>query len=174
MGALTTSATASTSWEVGEPLLLAVATGDIDLVADGATNPTANLIFIAAASSAGLLQLHNGVSGAATHNIMVPCWALESGCEYVAKWMYTASDVIIAMDPAVIFVGDTVGLWRDDLAGGTGPNAESLAGVNGDFGVNTGGTGLSITGYLDADGRHANESGATVAERVLFTRDSSV
>ncbi len=156
MGALSTDITTNTSFRAGEPMLQAVGTGDIDVIADGALNPGTNH-YVAAASSQQLISLNGGTSGAATHNIEVPVWAFfgpDAGY-FVTQYVVTGSDVqLTTAQKDAIFVGDTVGLNRDNTATGVANNGE-----NGRFSVDTGGTGLKLINKLDDRGRQSDISG---------------
>ena len=150
MGALTTNRTADTSWREGEVMLLNVSAGDIDVIPDGTENITINH-YIAAAASEDLIAYHNGTSGAATHDIMVPCYPLlgpDAGT-FITQYVVTGSDTqLTSTQKDAILVGDTVGLWRDNTATGITRNGE-----NGRFAVDTGATGLRVLAKLDANGR---------------------
>lgn len=163
MGALTTSATTSTSWRQGEMMLQAVGTGDIDVIPDGIEDVTTNH-FIAATSSEHELQLANLTSGAATHAWLVPMYPLtgpDAG-QFISQYAVTGSDTLLTTtQKEAILVGDTVGLWRDNVA--------VTLGENGRFSVNTGGAGLKLIRKLDVN---KNDTAMTGNEAVWFVVES--
>jgi hypothetical protein len=170
MGALSTSTAANTSWREGEIGLLAAATGDIDVIADGAESVTTNH-YIFATSSEGEIQKGNLTSGAATHDWLVPVYPLtgpDAG-EFVTENVVTNSDVLLtAAQIAALFPGDTCGLWRDNTAGGVGAE-------NGVFALDTNAAGgLKIVRILDSLGRDINQpdGDATDATAVVFATNA--
>ena len=149
-----TDNTTNTSWRAGEVLIQVPATGEISVIADGIENVLVTH-YIAAAGSADLIQYHNSTSGAATHAIMVPCYPItgNEGGTFITENAVTSSDTLLtAAQMDALFVGDTVGLWRDNTATGVANNGE-----NGTFSVNSAGTGLQLIRKLDALGREGIE-----------------
>ena len=153
--------TADTSWLQGEVLLLDPTTGNVQVIADGIENVTA-FHYIAAAGSGGLITHNNLVEGATPMNVMVPMYPLlgpSSGFFYTENVVTSSDTQLTAAQKAAIFVGDTVGLWRDNTAVAGGPN--------GTFSVNTAGTGLQVFKKLDAQGRDSDISGAACLAFVI-------
>jgi hypothetical protein len=160
MGALTTDTTEDTSWEVGYILTLDPSAGDINAEVDGAVAPSKKTTFIAAASSADLIQLHNGTSGAATHNIYVPCYSLADGTEFITRWAYNNSDTELAITAAGgIYQGVTGDLWVDD-------GTATMVGHRHGFDIN--GDGCIVTRVLDEQGRDSAEVGAGTGYWLVF------
>lgn len=166
MGALTTNRTADTSWRTGEVLIINTAVGDVDVIADGIED-ILTTHYIAAAGSEDLIQANNGTSGAATHNITVPMYPLTgpNAGYFITRFAVTSSDTLLTqaqMD--AILVGDTVGLWRDNVATGVAGSGE-----NGRFSVNTAGTGLKLVQKLDTLGRDSDQTGSGTTFFVVTT-----
>ena len=160
MGALTTADTENTSWLAGHVMTLDPAAGDINAHTDGAVAAGATTTFISAASSADLLQLHNGTSGAATHNIYVPCYSLFDGTEFITRFAYNNSDTELAITSGGgIFQGVTGDLWCDDVV-------TTLVGHR--FGFDINGDGAIVTRVLDQQGRDSAMDGAGTGYWLVF------
>lgn len=168
MGGSSTTGTAGTSFRVGEWGTFDTAAGDINVTADGATN-WSNIHFIFAGNSDALIAKHKLTSGAATHNVTVPCWVIEDGVTYITRNLYNNSDTPVT--PTVTMIGDTCGAWRDNTAvtsaaythrpaGQTGLR-DSTDGVNGVFGIDQNGTGLIIVDVLDSNQESITRSAGT-------------
>jgi hypothetical protein len=166
VGASTTSGTANTSWLEGEVVEVTAASGDIDVTPDGAADPHTGLVYIAAASSAGVLQTKTGGTTAGdADGLLCPCYVIGPGVEFVSRNVVSNSDTNIG--PAgsgamtSVTIGATCDLWRDNTNPGT------VSGdVNGDFSFDINGDGMVITNILDSQNRPIAESGGT-ADKVV-------
>jgi hypothetical protein len=150
LGALSTINTTNTSFREGEPLLLDVAAGDVNVIADGDSNVTTNH-YIAAVSSQGVIETHNLTSGAATHDALVQMYPMTGADApyFISQYVVTgaASDVLLtSAQKDAILVGDTLGIHRDNTATGITNNGE-----NGRMSFDTNGTGLKLVRKLDAN-----------------------
>lgn len=173
MGALTTDATEDTSWLEGEVLLLDGAAGDINyggVGAAGTISAAGGLTFVAAASSAGLIAAAGGTSGAATHNIMVPCYDMADDQQvWVTRNVFDNSDTNIG--PAgtgtnlTLLVGMLVDLWVDD---------SSFPGHVWGLDLNAGAH-FVVERILNATGQDIGLTGeaVTLADKILFRRIAS-
>lgn len=166
VGGSSTYNTADTSWREGEVLLVDVAAGDINVIADGTENVTTNH-YIAAESSEGILTMAGVASGTALPRVMTACYPLtgpDAGT-FITRNVVTGSDTLLtSAQKDAILVGDTVGLWRDNTATGVVNDGE-----NGTFAVDTGATGLKLLRKLDANGRDCDISGQTCVYFVVGT-----
>jgi hypothetical protein len=161
VGANTTAAVASTSWQEGEVVEITAASGDIDCTPDGAADPNLGLVYIAAASSAGVLQTKKGnqTTGDAD-GLLCPVYCIDPDTEFITRNVVSGDDTNIG--PAgngtmgSVTIGATCDLWRDD----TNPGGVSGA-VNGDFSFDIGGNAMTITQILDSQKRPTSVSGAT-------------
>ena len=168
MGALTTATSGEdTSWERGYWMLDVVADADMNPIVDGADDPAAEpFIYVAAASSAGLIQTRGGTSGAATHAIRVPCYDIYSGMEFRTRNVFAAaSDTNVgpiagAGDGTMtnVVVGATADVWVDDTT------ATMVGHVHG---LDLAGNFFEITRILDTSGEDTFISSGT-ADWVVF------
>lgn len=168
VGGATSRDTTDTSWKEGEVMTVDAAAGDINVAADGATDPAAATTFIAAGSSEGIINREAGPSGGTgdADGLMSAHYAITDGVEFSTRNAFNANDTNIG--PAGsgvmtgVLVGVNVGFWRDD----TNPGPVS-GDVNGDFGINVAGTGLLITRIVDNQGADISVSG-NAADRIFF------
>jgi hypothetical protein len=166
VGAATSAGAAGTSWEEGEVVEITEASGDIDVTPDGAADPKGGLVYIAAASSAGVMQTKKGsqVTGIAD-GLLCPCYVMEAGVKFVSRNVVDSNDTNIGPSGdgtmASVTIGATCDLWRDD----TNPGGVS-GGVNGDFSFDINGDGMVITDILDSQNRPTSVSGGT-ADKVV-------
>ena len=162
----TSANTAATSWREGE--VVELVSNAIIVTPDGAADPHTGLVYIAAASSEGLLRAKTfGTTVGDLDNELVPCYAFTPGVEFVTRNVVNGDDTNIgpagsgAMTNVV--VGATADLWRDNTNPGT------VSGdVNGDFSIDIAGNGFIITQILDSRGDDTAVSGNT-ADKVVFT-----
>ncbi len=167
IGANTSADTANTSWRIGEVLVVTAASGDIDVIADGAEDPALGLHRIAAGSSEGLLHKIAGPSPATgdADGQISSNYTLAVGQEFVTRNVFDNSDTNIGpagdgtMTSATI--GATADLWRDNTAVSDGPNGTFGIDINGDY--------FTITRILDVKGDDTSVSGA-MADKVYFAR----
>jgi hypothetical protein len=167
-GAGTTESIHDTSFRAGEVLEITAASGDIDCTPDGAADPGTGLVYISATDSQGLVRGFGGPQAAAgdADGELVAVYAWNDGQEFETDNAYAGDDTNIgpAGSGAMtgVTIGATVGLWR------TAQTAAGTPGeINGDFGVDTGGTTCIITQILDALGRPTSVSGADPATIVF-------
>lgn len=161
----TSAATVATSWLEGE--VVELVSNKIVVTPDGAADPHTGLVYIAAASSEGLLRAKTfGTTVGDLDNELVPCYTFEPGVEFVTRNVVNSNDTNIgpAGDGTMtsVLVGATGDLWRDD----TNPGGVS-GDVNGDFALDINGNGFIITRILDSQGDDTAVSGRT-ADKVVF------
>ncbi len=173
VGANTTAAVAGTSWLEGEVVEITAGTGDIDLTPDGAADPKLGLVFIAAASSEGMLRAKTfGTTTGDIDGLICPVYTFEVGVEFVTRNVVSGSDTNIgpAGDGTMgsVTIGATGDLWRDD----TNPGPVSGA-INGDFALDIGGNAFTITRILDSQGRDTSVSAGT-PDKIVFTLNTIV
>ena len=162
MGALTTGdTTENTGWETGYLMVLAPGTGDIDCFAgNDVLAPSAAINFIAAAGSNELLQLHNGTSGAATHDIYVPVYSLSDGQEFITRNVVNGNDTALTpIEGNGVFLGVTCDFRADDAVATKAGHIHA---------IDLSGDGMIITRILDDQGRDSHLPGAGTPTQVVF------
>jgi hypothetical protein len=165
----TTRIVTNTSFREGEPLFMTVAAGTMAVIDDGASAVTTNF-YVAAVSSAGLLNLNEIADATTPCNIPISMYPLTgpNAGHFVCQYIVTNSDTqLTAAERLAIMVGDTVGLWRDNTATGVANNGE-----NGRMSIDTNTTGMSITRKLDVLGRDADISGQAVHSYVFINNSA--
>ena len=169
LGGAITNTVEDTSWERGYVLQIDPAVGDINPEIDGTVDPAEGFTYLAMASSANLIAAAKGVSGAASHDITVPCYAMGEGMSFRTRNAFNNNDTNVG--PATgtgsgamtgIFVGVTCDLWVDDT---------TTTMVGHDHGIDINGNFFTITRILDDQGRDTWASGGT-ADWIVFRANS--
>ncbi len=159
MGAGTTDSGEDTGFLEGNWMVLDTAVGDINPLVDGADAPGPGDIFVSAASSRALKAISLVRDGNATGiaRIMVPCYDVTDGSEFVTRLAYNNNDTELDLDSG-FQIGDTFGCWVDDAV-------TTLVGHN--HGIDLNGSGFIVTRKLDAQGRDSIISGAATTQVVF-------
>jgi hypothetical protein len=157
--AATSAETVATSWKEGE--VLELVSNTLIVTPDGAADPHTGLVYIAAGSSAGLLQTKTGgTTTSDADGLGAPVYVLDADTEFITRNVVNNNDTNIG--PAgsgamtSVAIGATCDLWRDD----TNPGGVS-GNVNGDFSFDINGDGMVITQILDSQKRPITESSGT-------------
>ena len=137
------------------------AQADMNVVTDGDDPVTVGAnIYVAAASSAGLIQSRGGTDGAATHAIRVPVYDIYSGMEFKTRNVFNGGDTNLGPvsgggDGTMtgIVVGTTYNVWVDDSTATMVGHVHGLD-LAGDF--------FEITRLIDDLGEDTYISGNTV------------
>ena len=162
MGALTTATSGQdTSWERGYWMINNAGQADMDVATDGDDPVTVGSnLYVAAASSAGLIQSRGGTDGAATHAIRVPVYDPYSGMEFKTRNVFSGDDTNLGPisgggDGTMtgILVGTTYNVWVDDSTATMVGHVHGLD-LAGDF--------FEITRLIDDLGEDTYISGNTV------------
>jgi len=157
--AATSAEAVGTSWKEGE--VLELVSNTLIVTPDGAADPKLGLVYIAAASSTGILQTKTGgTTTSAADGLACPVYVIDADTEFITRNVVSGSDTNIGPagdgTMAAVVIGATCDLWRDDTNPGT------VSGdVNGDFSFDIGGNGMTITQILDSQKRPIAESGGT-------------
>ena len=166
MGNLTTKTSGEdTSWERGYWMLDVVADADMNVATDGDDPAAEPNIYVAAASSAGLIQTRGGTDGAATHAIRVPCYDVYSGMEFKTRNVFSGTDTNLGPisgggdgTMSSVVVGADADIWVDDSTATMVGHVHGLD-IAGDF--------FDITRILDDLGEDTYISGRT-ADWIVF------
>ena len=157
--AATSAEVVGTSWKEGE--VLELVSNTLIVTPDQTADPKLGLVFIAAGSSAGLLQTKTGgTTTSDADGLACPVYTIDHDTEFITRNVVNNSDTNIgpAGDGTMtgVVIGATCDLWRD----ATNPGPVS-GDVNGDFSFDVNGNAMTITQLLDNQKRPIAESGGT-------------
>ena len=161
MGTNVTDTGENSSWERGYWMLNIIASAHtLPFTGNDVDDPAGRDIYVAAASSAGLIQSRGGTSGAATHAIRVPVYDIYSGAEFKTRNVFNNTDTNLGPisgggDGTMtgVVVGATADIYVDDSTATMVGHVHGID-INGDW--------FEITRLLDDLGEDTFISGNTV------------
>jgi len=150
-----------TAWERGYWMVFTSSAGTVTPAVDPDDPASVGTsIYLAAASSAGLIQSRGGTDGAATHSIRVPCYDIYSGAEFRTRHVFSGGDTDIGPisgggdgTMGSVTVGATANPYVDDSTG------TMIGHVHG---IDIAGDWFEITRLIDDLGEDTFISGRTV------------